>query len=572
MPRSQLFSLRIGHAIRESFAEKPYSWKRFAGDLSGGITVGVIAIPLSMALAIASGVAPQYGLYTAIIAGFIIALTGGSRFSVSGPTAAFVVILYPVAEKFGLGGLLLATFMSGVILLILAFARLGRLIEYIPQSVTFGFTSGIAIVIATLQLKDFLGLDMSYPASFIGKIEQLALNLPGLDWPNFLVGAGTLFTLVFWKRVSSLPPHIPALLLGVFVAWLFSSQGYSIDTIGNRFNYLMPDGSTGAGIPPYLPQFTWPWLQPSADDTPIGFSWHLLENLLPAAFSIAMLGAIESLLCAVVLDNMTGTRHSANSELLGQGLGNMVVPFFGGITATAAIARSGANLRAGAQTPIAAIIHSFVVLAGLLVLASWLAYLPMASMAAILLLVAWNIGDAEQVKKFIKTAPVSDTIVLVTCLSLTVFFDMVIAIAVGVVLAALLFMREISELTKISDISDFRKLIPTPLPEGWAVYKIQGPLFFAAADRVFSELAMFSNKHQGMILYMDGVSLLDAGGLAALNKYIETCRKNGTQIVIADLQFQPLKTIARSGLQPVEGELLFTATLQDALDTTCSPS
>src|SRR5690554_3612700 len=192
MPRSQLFSLRIGHAIRESFAEKPYSWKRFAGDLSGGITVGVIAIPLSMALAIASGVAPQYGLYTAIIAGFIIALTGGSRFSVSGPTAAFVVILYPVAEKFGLGGLLLATFMSGVILLILAFARLGRLIEYIPQSVTFGFTSGIAIVIATLQLKDFLGLDMSYPASFIGKIEQLALNLPGLDWPNFLVGAGTL--------------------------------------------------------------------------------------------------------------------------------------------------------------------------------------------------------------------------------------------------------------------------------------------------------------------------------------------------------------------------------------------
>ncbi len=572
MPRSQLFSLRIGHAIRESFAEKPYSWKRFAGDLSGGITVGVIAIPLSMALAIASGVAPQYGLYTAIIAGFIIALTGGSRFSVSGPTAAFVVILYPVAEKFGLGGLLLATFMSGVILLILAFARLGRLIEYIPQSVTFGFTSGIAIVIATLQLKDFFGLSMSYPASYIGKIEQLALNLPGLDWPNFLVGAGTLFTLVFWKKVSSLPPHIPALLLGVFVAWLFSSQGYSIDTIGNRFSYLMPDGSTGAGIPPYLPQFTWPWLQPGVDGTPIGFSWHLLENLLPAAFSIAMLGAIESLLCAVVLDNMTGTRHSANSELLGQGLGNMVVPFFGGITATAAIARSGANLRAGAQTPIAAIIHSFVVLAGLLILASWLAYLPMASMAAILLLVAWNIGDADKVKQFIKTAPVSDTLVLVTCLSLTVFFDMVIAIGVGVVLAALLFMREISELTKVSDISDFRRLIPDALPEGWAVYKIQGPLFFAAADRVFSELAMHSRKHQGMILYMDGVSLLDAGGLAALNKFIEACRKNSTEIIIADLQFQPLKTIARSGIQPIEGELLFTATLQDALEATCNPS
>lgn len=568
MPRSQLFSLRIGHALRESFADNPYSWKRFAGDLSGGITVGVIAIPLSMALAIASGVAPQYGLYTAIIAGFIIALTGGSRFSVSGPTAAFVVILYPVAEKFGLGGLLLATFMSGVILLILAFARLGRLIEYIPQSVTYGFTSGIAIVIATLQLKDFFGLSMSYPASYIGKIEQLILNLPGLDWPNFLVGAGTLLTLVFWKRVSNLPPHIPALLLGVFVAWLFSSQGYSIDTIGNRFSYLLPDGSTGAGIPPYLPQFVWPWLQPSADGSPIGFSWHLLENLLPAAFSIAMLGAIESLLCAVVLDNMTGTRHSANSELLGQGLGNMVVPFFGGITATAAIARSGANLRAGAQTPIAAMIHSFVVLAGLLILASWLAYLPMASMAAILLLVAWNIGEADKVKQFIKTAPLSDTLVLVTCLSLTVLFDMVIAIAVGVVLAALLFMREISELTKVSDVSEFRKLIPEPLPEGWAVYKIQGPLFFAAADRIFSELFVSSRQHQGVILYMDGVSLLDAGGLAALNKYIDACRKRNTQIIIADLQFQPLKTIARSGIQPVENELLFTATLSDALEVT----
>lgn len=572
MPRSQLFSLRIGHAIRESFAEKPYSWKRFAGDLSGGVTVGIIAIPLSMALAIASGVAPQYGLYTAIIAGFIIALTGGSRFSVSGPTAAFVVILYPVAEQFGLGGLLLATFMSGIILLILAFARLGRLIEYIPQSVTFGFTAGIGIVIATLQLKDFLGLDMAYPASYVGKLEQLALSLPNFDPANFSVGAATLFILIFWNKISRFPPHIPALLLGVFIAWLFGLQGHSIDTIGNRFDYLLPDGSIGAGIPPYLPEFMWPWQQLGADGNPIGLSWNLLESLLPAAFSIAMLGAIESLLCAVVLDNMTGTRHSANSELLGQGLGNMIVPFFGGITATAAIARSGANLRAGAQTPISAIIHSLVVLIGLLVLASWVAYLPMASMAAILLVVAWNIGDAKQVKRFIKTAPVSDTIVLLTCLSLTVFFDMVIAIGVGVVLAALLFMREISELTKISNISGFRKLIPTPLPEGWAVYKIKGPLFFAAADRVFSELAMLSEQHKGMILYMDGVSLLDAGGVAALNKYIETCRNNGTEIIVADLQFQPLKTIARSGLQPIEGELLFTATLHEALEVTCQPA
>lgn len=567
MPRSQLFSLRIGHALRESLAEQPYSWKRFGGDLSGGITVGIIAIPLSMALAIASGVAPQYGLYTAIIAGFIIALTGGSRFSVSGPTAAFVVILYPVAEKFGLGGLLLATFMSGVILLIMAFARLGRLIEYIPQSVTFGFTAGIGIVIATLQLKDFFGLKMDYPASYVGKVEQLLINLPNFDLANFLVGGATLFTLIFWKKISRFPPHIPALLLGVFAAWLFGLQGHEIDTIGSRFSYLLPDGSIGAGIPPYLPEFMWPWQQTGADGNPIGLSWNLMEGLLPAAFSIAMLGAIESLLCAVVLDNMTNTRHSANSELLGQGLGNIIVPFFGGITATAAIARSGANLRAGAQTPIAAIIHSLVVLIGLLVLASWVAYLPMASMAAILLVVAWNIADFEQVKRFIKTAPIGDILVLLTCLSLTVFFDMVIAIGVGIVLAALLFMREISELTTARNISDFRKLIPTPLPKDWAVYKIQGPLFFAAADRVFAELAALSKMHQGIILYMDGVTLLDAGGLAALNKFITAAQKSKTQIIVADLQFQPLKTIARSGLQPIEGELLFTATLSDALET-----
>lgn len=563
--RAHLFSLRIANALRESLKESPYTAQRFGKDIIAGITVGIIAIPLSMALAIASGVAPQYGLYTAMIAGFIIALTGGSRFSISGPTAAFVVILYPIAEKFGLGGLLIATLLSGLILIAMAFARLGRFIEYIPESVTLGFTSGIAIVIATLQLKDFFGLTIQYPETYVEKVHTLAQALPGFDSASLTVGITTFATLLLWKKISSLPPHIPALLVGVLTAWLLGLQGHEVDTIGSRFSYLLPDGSVGNGIPPILPEFFWPWEQPGADGQPIGLSWSLLQLLLPAAFSIAMLGAIESLLCAVVLDGMTNTRHSANSELLGQGIGNIVVPFFGGITATAAIARSAANFRAGAQTPIAAMVHALVVMAGLLVLAPVLAHLPMASMAALLLLVAWNISEADKVLHFFRTAPRGDIMVLATCLSLTVLFDMVIAIGVGIVLASLLFMRDISEMTKVSDISDNSKLISEPLPAGWAVYKINGPLFFAAADRIFSELAIHSRDKKAVILYMDAVPVIDAGGLAALLKFLNASAKYNTEVRIADLQFQPLKTLARAGLKPQDNVLGFYPGLQAAL-------
>ena len=564
--RAHLFSLRIANALRESLKESPYNASRFGKDLIAGITVGIIAIPLSMALAIASGVAPQYGLYTAMIGGFLIALTGGSRYSISGPTAAFVVILYPIAEKFGLGGLLIATLLSGLILIAMAFARLGRFIEYIPESVTLGFTSGIAIVIATLQLKDFFGLDFQYPETYVEKVEALVTHLPAVDGASLAVGAATFATLLIWRRFSTLPPHIPALLVGVLVAWILGLQGHDVETIGSRFSYLLPDGTQGQGIPPILPEFVWPWNQPGADGQPIGLSWQLLELLIPAAFSIAMLGAIESLLCAVVLDNMTGTRHSANSELLGQGIGNVVAPFFGGITATAAIARSAANVRAGGQTPIAAMIHALVVMAGLLVLAPLLAHLPMASMAALLLLVAWNIAEADKVVHFFRTAPRGDVLVLATCLSLTVLFDMVIAIGVGIVFASLLFMRDISEMTRISDISDYRKLVPEPLPAGWHVWKINGPLFFAAADRVFAELRQSNRDSRGIILYMDAVPILDAGGLAALMKFISACRARQIEVCIADLQFQPLKTMARSGVKPEPGVLTFSASLREALE------
>lgn len=573
--RAHLFSLRIGNALRETFAEGPYDRQALTGDLLAGMSVGIIAIPLSMALAIASGVAPQYGLYTAIIAGFLIALTGGSRFSISGPTAAFVVILYPVAQKYGLGGLLLASVMAGGLLVLMALMRLGRLIEYIPEAVTLGFTAGIAVVIATLQVKDFFGLDIGdLPAEYIGKLMLLAQHLPAAHWPSVLVAVVTLATLLLWPRLKTpIPPHLPAVLVGSIIAFVLNQQGLQVDTIASRFNYVLDNGMAGHGIPPVLPSFELPWLRPAADGQPIGISWQLCRDLLPNAFAIAMLGAIESLLCAVVLDGMTGKRHSANSELLGQGIGNLVAPFFGGITATAAIARSAANVRAGARSPIAGMAHALVVLLALLLLSRLLGYVPMPTMAALLIIVAWNMSEAHKAVRLVKTAPWGDTLVFLTCFSLTVLFDMVIAIAAGIVLAAILFMKEIADMTRISDISNNKRLLgeTTTLPEGWHVYRISGPLFFAAADRIFAELSLLAADHRGIILELDAVPLLDAGGLAALEKLVSRCRQKDTRLVMTELQFQPLKTLARAGVKPIDGLLSFYPTLHDALDDLPNP-
>ena len=565
--RSHLFSLRLGHALRDVLAEG-YNLNKLGKDLLAGVTVGIIAIPLAMALAIASGVAPQYGLYTAIIAGFVIALSGGSRYSISGPTAAFVVILYPVALKYGLSGLLIATVLSGLLLLLMAMFRLGRLIEYIPESVTLGFTAGIAVVIATLQINDFFGLAISHmPEHYVEKVALLARQLPLLSVPSLIVATSTLLVMLLWPKLKTvIPAHLPALFVGTLLALLLISSGVELDTIGSRFSYTAEDGSSGNGIPPYLPYFDWPWLRPGPDGQMLTFSWQLVKDLLAAAFAIAMLGAIESLLCAVVLDGMSGRRHSANSELFGQGIGNIITPFFGGITATAALARSSANYKAGAQSPIAAMVHAMVVLLGLVLLAQLLSYVPMAALAALLVMVAWNMSEAPKALHLLKTAPKSDIWVFITCFSLTVLFDMVIAITAGILLAALLFVKEIAEMSKVTDISNNRKQVEQPVPEGWQVLKISGPLFFAAADRIFADIARLTDHSKGIVLYMDGVPLLDAGGLAALNKLISKCQRNHTELMIADLQFQPLKTLARAGIQPITAVLSFYPTLREALD------
>ncbi|ELQ5980553.1 C4-dicarboxylic acid transporter DauA [Cronobacter sakazakii] len=542
---SQILPFR---ALVEACWREKYTVSRLSRDLIAGITVGIIAIPLAMALAIGSGVPPQYGLYTSAIAGIVIALSGGSRYSVSGPTAAFVVILYPVAQQFGLSGLLVATLLSGIFLILFGLARFGRLIEYIPLPVTLGFTSGIGITIATMQIKDFFGLDIAHmPEHYLPKVAALAVALPGLNPGDAAIGIVTLGVLVFWPRLGiRLPGHLPALLAGCAVMGVVHLLGGNVATIGSRFHYLLADGTQGNGIPPLLPQLMLPWDLPGSSFT---LSLDSLRALLPAAFSMAVLGAIESLLCAVVLDGMTGTRHNANSELIGQGLGNLVAPFFGGITATAAIARSAANVRAGATSPVAAVFHALLVLLALLALAPLLSWLPLSAMAALLLMVAWNMSEAHKVIGLLRRAPKDDIVVMLICMSLTVLFDMVIAISVGVVLASLLFMRRVARMTRLAPLN-------VSVPEDVLAVRVTGPLFFAAAEGVFTPLLAQAAGKRVIVMQWDAVPVLDAGGLDALQRFIERL-PDGCELRICHLEFQPLRTLARAGVQPIPGRLAF---------------
>lgn len=543
-------------ALIDACWKEKYTTARFTRDLIAGITVGIIAIPLAMALAIGSGVPPQYGLYTSAVAGIVIALTGGSRFSVSGPTAAFVVILYPVSQQFGLAGLLVATLMSGIFLMLFGLARFGRLIEYIPLSVTLGFTSGIGITIGTMQIKDFLGLQMPHvPEHYLQKVAALAMALPTINVGDAAIGVVTLSTLILWPRLGiRLPGHLPALLAGCGVMLVVNLLGGDVATIGSQFHYQLADGTQGNGIPQLLPQLVLPWDMPGSN---FSLSWASLQALLPAAFSMAMLGAIESLLCAVVLDGMTGTKHKANSELIGQGLGNIVAPFFGGITATAAIARSAANVRAGATSPIAAVIHALLVIMALLILAPLLSWLPLSAMAALLLMVAWNMSEAHKVINLLRHAPKDDIVVMLMCMSLTVLFDMVIAISVGIVLASLLFMRRIARMTHLAPVN-------VEVPDDVLVLRVIGPLFFAAAEGLFNDLETRIAGKRIVVLKWDAVPVLDAGGLDAFQRFVNKLPE-GCEFRVSNLEFQPLRTLARAGVKPLPGRLSFYPDRQAAL-------
>lgn len=557
------------YALTRSIQSKPAVSVLWSNVLAG-LTVGVIALPLSMALAIASGVPPQNGLYTAMVAGILIALTGGSKVNISGPTAAFVVLLLPIVQQYGLGGLLFSGFMAGIILVLMGALRLGSLIEVVPYPVTVGFTAGIGVVIATLQVKDLLGLDTgALEGHFHEKVFTLVRALPGLDWREALIGLLTFAVLVLWPRLRSrIPGHLVALLVGSLVAIGLGGvfDGFAVETLGTRFHYTLGE-LTGGGIPPVLPEFMWPWQQPGPEGKPIGFSFDLVNTLLGSALSIAVLGAIESLLCAVVADGMSGRKHNPNDELIGQGIGNLVVPLFGGIPATAAIARTAANIRAGGSLPLASVVHSLFILAAILSLAPLLAYIPMASMAALLIMVAWNMSEARHFVRTLRIAPRQDVVTLLTCFSLTVLFDMVIAVAVGMGLAAVLFIRRTIALTGVDIRGAFNQeeAEEQGLPKGVAVYDINGPLFFGSAQKAMRHINMVSPEVRVVILDMTDVTMLDMTAIVSMESIVKDLRTRHIGLIINNLHPRMILKLRRAGVRKRVGEIAFSRSLDEAL-------
>jgi len=546
-------------ALRRALAGG-YGVADLRADLAAGTVVGIVALPLSMALAIASGVPPQHGLYTAIVAGALVALLGGSKVQVSGPTAAFVVLLAPVAARHGLGGLALATLLAGGLLVGMGLARLGRLIEFVPHPVTTGFTAGIAIVIATLQVRDFLGLETGpLPDGYLERLGALARALPTARAPEVAVGGITLALLLLWPRLSRLSRRVPAPLVALGVAsglaLLLRALDPSLEvaTIASRFRYVA-GGVERAGIPQLPPLPVLPWRLPGADGAPLGLSFDVLRELLPPAFAIGMLGAIESLLSAVVADGMTGKKHDPDAELVALGVGNLAAPFFGGFAATGAIARTATNVRNGARSPLAAIWHAFFVLLAVVALAPLLGFLPMAALAALLLQVAGRMSEARHVVHTLKVAPRSDAFVLLSCLSLTVLFDMVVAVTVGIVLASLLFMRRMAEASSVTLISP-EEHAARALPPGVVVYEIAGPLFFGAANKAMTVLQSIGEGARVVVLDLRAVPVLDATGLVALDSTVAKLRARGIGVVLGGIAPQPLRVLARAGWRNQEGSL-----------------
>ncbi len=547
--------LRPASALRETF-KGGYDKKQLTADVLAGLVVGTVALPLSMALAINSGVAPQHGLYTAIVAGAVIAILGGSRTQVSGPTAAFIVILAPIATDHGLGGLMVSTVLAGIFLVSMGLLRLGSLIQYIPHPVTTGFTSGIAVVIATTQVDKLLGLSGKFSDHWLPRVGELLAKLGETHLQDLFVGALTLALLIVVPKVTKkIPAPLIALTVGTVVAMLLSQLwGVEVSTLASKFTWTVK-GETGRGIPPFPPLFQLPWTFAGADGKPLGLSFELIRDLTPSAFAIAMLGAIESLLSAVVSDGMAGTKHDPDSELVAQGTGNIVAPFFGGIAATGAIARTATNIRAGGRSPVAAVVHAIFVLSSMLVLAPILGYLPMASMAALLLLVAWNMSELRHFVHIVKVAPKSDVSVLLIVFALTVIADMVVSVSVGVVLASLLFMRRMAE-TVGATVLEGEAHKHKDLPKDAVFYEIRGPLFFGAAEQAMSALATIKAMDRTFVLAMQNVPALDVTGLVALESAIERIHHSGGFVVLAGVQAQPRGVLEKAGLTDGKKEKL----------------
>ena len=553
--------LPVAIAIRKTFAQG-YDRAAFRADALAGIVVGIVALPLSMALAIAVGVPPQHGLYTAIVGGIVVALTGGSKFQITGPTAAFVVILAPIVARESLAGLLTAGLLAGFLLLAMGMARLGRLIQFIPHPVTTGFTAGIATVIATLQIKDIMALQIQQmPETYLEKVRALWNARSSASLGDFATAAATFGILVVLpRRMPKVTARVPAPLIAVVAVTVGAEllhylwPNFVVATIGSRFHSIV-DGQVVAGIPQVPPVPTLPW---GAGGLTLGS----MNRLASAAFAIAMLGAIESLLSATIADGMTGKKHDPDAELIGLGLGNIVVPFFGGIAATGALARTATNVRAGARSPISAVVHSLVVLLAILLVAPLVSYVPMASLAGLLMLVAWNMSEARHFINILRIAPKSDVIVLLLCYVLTVVFDMVIAVSFGVVLAALLFMKRTAEVTHSRLVHVAQGESEHRVDPGIIVYEIAGPLFFGAAQNAMGTIGTVGAETRVVVLALGGVPSIDATGFVALESTLRRLGTSKVLVVLAGPLPHPRTVFDRANLPKHHDHVHFAETLE----------
>jgi sulfate permease, SulP family len=526
---------------------------RIMKDVVAGIMVGIVALPLAIAFAIASGVSPEKGLITAIVGGFIVSFLGGSRVQIGGPTGAFIVILYGIVQQYGINGLLLATMMAGVILMLMGFAQFGSLIKFIPYPVIVGFTSGIAVIIFSSQIKDFLGLEIAViPGDFVGKWSVYATNIQSFHLSSFLVGIFSLLVIVFWPKVSrKIPGSLIAIALSTIVVHLFHID---VPTIESRFGE----------IPSSIPAPAFP-----------SFDFQAVRQLIMPATTIALLGAIEALLSAVVADGMIGGRHKSNMELIAQGAANFITPFFGGIPVTGAIARTATNVKNGGRTPVAGIVHAVTLLLIMMLFGRWAKLIPMPALAAILIVVSWNMSEIKVFRQLLKS-PRSDVIVLLTTFSLTVVFDLTLAIEIGMLLSVILFMQRMAGLANVGVVTDELRdrdeeddpntIVTRKVPDGVEVFEITGPFFFGAASKFRDAMHIVENAPKIRIIRMRRVLTIDATGLNMIKELLKDCKKTGTRLILSGVHAQPLFALQQFELYDEIGEENIFGNIDDALD------
>jgi len=527
--------------------------KHMGREIMAGLIVGIVALPLAIAFAIASGVKPEQGIFTAIIAGFLISALSGSRVQIGGPTGAFIVVVFAIVGKFGYEGLAVATLMAGVLLVAMGVARLGGVIKFIPYPMTVGFTSGIALIIATSQIKDFFGISIPRPsAEFLHKLIEYGDNFHTFKPQTLLIGLISMAVIVFWGRVTKrVPGSIVAILFSTALVQLFSLP---VATIGSEF------GSVPTALPlPRLPKF----------------DWAMLPQLVSPALTIALLGAIESLLSAVVADGMTGMRHRSNMELVAQGIANIVTPFFGGIPATGAIARTATNIKNGGRTPVAGMVHAVTLLLILICFGRWAVLIPMPTLAAVLLVVAFHMSEWRHFVKLLRS-PRSDILVMLSTFGLTVFVDLTIAIQVGVVLSALLFMNRMAKVTEVRNITgelteDYREredaepVAGREIPPGVEIYEIYGPFFFGAVNQFKDTLGIVKKPAKVLILRMRHILTIDATALRALEDVLEKTRKDGTALIFSGVRPRLRSAFDKSGFSELVGAENIFGNIDEAL-------